>query len=726
MKQSKEIKSFFYGQYFAEGLRITIGSIIPVVVCALLDQLFVGTLISLGALLVGLSDTPGPPHHRRTGMLACLGVCLFTFLVTISVNNSFILMGVVLAIISFSYSMFGVFNARAATVGAMGILMMLIHIEGEYTLKEEMQFILFFIIGAVWYMIVSFSFNKIQPYRLAQQELAESIRHVAEFLRLRANFYNVKTDHNQNYLKIIEKQIEVHQHQENVRELLFRSKRSVKDTTKLGRLLILVFNDIVDLYEQSMTTYYDYDAIRKMFNDTGVLHHFRYVVVKLTHELDHFAYQINANQMPRPMHDFTKDIEHLRFKVEQIDKNYDRNTIPLKKVIVNIRKMVALIDNMYNYSQVNASSIIKEEIDDASKFIQTSHIDWKSFKSNLSKDSSIFRHAVRMAIVMTVSYFGMHFLNFSDKGSFWVLLTILVILKPGFGLTKERNVQRLMGTVIGGIVGALILITIHNQAVLFVLLVLFFLIAYSIFRINYILFVVFLTPYVLIMISFTGVNTFEMAKERIFDTFIGGMVAFLSSYIIFPNWESTKIKETIYKLLVANFVYLEQVAKMFTDEPINITEYKLARKELYIASANMGSTFQRMLTEPKWRQKNTKDVNRFVILNHIFFSYSASLFTEIDKSSNLHISNNQYDLLKRTAFNLYRLIQRFEEYEAPVDWTTNFQGSLDEDENHEDSKLITEQLQFLLKISNDLPVATDDAIKRDAMKYDKEMEVTHA
>ncbi len=725
MKQSKEIKSFFYGQYFAEGLRITIGSIIPVLVCALLDHLFVGTLISLGALLVGLSDTPGPPHHRRTGMLACLGVCLFTFLLTISVNTSFILMGVVLALISFSYSMFGVFNARAATVGAMGILMMLIHIEGAYTLKEELQFILFFIIGAVWYMIVSYSFSSIQPYRLAQQELAESIRHVAEFLRLRANFYNVKTDYNQNYLKIIEKQIEVHKHQENVRELLFRSKRSIKDTTKLGRLLILVFNDIVDLFEQTMTTYYDYDAIRKMFNDTGVLHHFRYVVVKLTHELDHFAYQLNANQMPRPMHDFSKDIEHLRFKVEQIDKNYDRNTIPLKKVIVNIRKIAALIENMYNYSQINASSVVKEEIDDASKFIQTSHIDWKSFKSNLSKDSSIFRHAVRMAIVMTVSYFGMHFLNFSDKGSFWVLLTILVILKPGFGLTKERNVQRLMGTVIGGIVGALILVTIHNQIVLFILLIFFFLIAYSLFRINYILFVVFLTPYVLIMISFTGVNTFEMAKERIFDTFIGGMVAFISSYIIFPNWESTKIKETIYKLLVANFVYLEQVAKMFRDEPINITEYKLARKELYIASANMGSTLQRMLTEPKWRQKNTKDVNRFVVLNHIFFSYSASLFTEIDKSSNLHISNNQYDLLKRTTFNLYRLIQQFDEYEAPADWTANFQGSLVEDENHEDSKLITEQLQFLLKISNDLPAATYDAIKRDAIKYDKEMEAAH-
>ncbi|MFD2598571.1 FUSC family membrane protein [Sphingobacterium corticis] len=726
MKQSKEIKSFFYGQYFAEGLRITIGSIIPVLVCALIDQLFVGTLISLGALLIGLSDTPGPPHHRRTGMLACLGVCLVTFLLTILVNASIVFMGVVLALVSFLYSMFGVFNARAATVGAMGILMMLIHIEGEYTLKEELQFIMFFTIGAVWYMIVSFSFNQIQPYRLAQQELAESIRHVAEFLRLRANFYSAKTNYDENYLKVIDKQIEVHKHQENVRELLFHSKRSVKDTTKLGRLLILIFNDIVDLFEQTMTTYYDYDAIRKMFNDTGVLHHFRYVVVKLTHELDHFAYQLNANKMPTPMHDFTKDIEHLRLKVEQIDRNYERNTIPLKKVIVNIRKMTILLNNMYNYSQVNASSIVKEEIDDASKFIQTSHIDWKSFKSNLSRDSSIFRHAVRMAVVMTGTYIGLHLLNFSDKGIFWVLLTILVILKPGFGLTKERNVQRLMGTVIGGIIGALILITIQNQIVLFALLILFFLIAYSLFRINYIMFVVFLTPYVLIMISFTGVNTFEMAKERVFDTFLGGMLAFLSSYVVFPNWESSKIKETIYKLLTANFVYLEQVAKMFTDEPINVTEYKLARKELYIASANMGSTFQRMLTEPKWRQKNTKDVNRFVILNHVFFSYSASLFTEIDKASNLHISNNQYDLLKKTAFNLYRLIQTFSEYDAPEDWTSKFQGALDEDENHEDSKLITEQLQFLRKISTDLPKATEDAVKRDSIKFDKEMEVTHA
>src|SRR5690606_6478998 len=121
----------------------------------------------------------------------------------------------------------------------------------------------------------------------------------------------------------------------------------------------------------------------------------------------------------------------------------------------------------------------------------------------------------------------------------------------------------------------------------------------------------FMTPYVLIMLSFTGVNTLEMAKERIIDTFIGGSIAFISSYVIFPNWESFQIRKNMYSLLVANYNYLAQANQLLSDKKISIIDYKLARKDVYIASANMGSTFQRLLTEPKWRQKNTKDVNRF-------------------------------------------------------------------------------------------------------------------
>src|SRR5690606_17683684 len=115
------------------------------------------------------------------------------------------------------------------------------------------------------------------------------------------------------------------------------------------------------------------------------------------------------------------------------------------------------------------------------------------------------------------------------QNSHWILLTIMVILKPGFGLTKQRNFQRLTGTIIGGIAGILILMLVHDKIMLFVILLFLVVATYSLIRINYIVAVMFMTPYVLIMFSFFETNTFLILQERIIDTIIGSALAFGSS-----------------------------------------------------------------------------------------------------------------------------------------------------------------------------------------------------
>lgn len=688
-----------------------------------------GTFISLGALLVGLSDTPGATSHRRTGMIACLVVCILTQLITVVSNSNIWIMTLVIGLLCFLYSMFAVFNARAATVGSMGILIMLINVDDAYSFKEEMYFLLFFIIGAVWYMLISFSLSQVRPYRLAQQELSESIRFVGDFIRLRANFYDQKVNLDENYRKLIEKQIEVHEHQENVRDLLFQSKRSIKDTTKVGRFLTLIFNDIVDLFEQSMTTHYDYEVIRKTYADTGILKEFRNLLLKIANELDHLAYQLNANRVPKPLYNFKDDVETIKEMIDEVEKNENINSIPLKKILISIRSITLFIHNIYNYNVIRSNAVNKQEIDEANKFIQTEHIVWSKLRDNLSFNSSIFRHALRMAVVMAVTFFvlNMDWFNVGSMGSYWVLLTIMVILKPGFGLTKERNFQRLLGTIIGGIIGAIILMTVHNQIALFILLIFFFLTAYSLFRVNYIVAVLFMTPYVLIMLSFTGYNTFEIAKERIFDTFLGGMIAFISSYIIFPNWESFQIRPTIRQLLIANYNYLAIAVRLLSDQKVSITDYKLSRKEVYIASANMGSTFQRMLSEPKWRQKSTKEVNRFVILNHILSSYGATLLTQLHQTMNANYTKEHLQLLKKILNHLAKSIEVVSE-EADQDVfvdVTAFPDLTEETLDPEESKLITEQLQFLNKISADLYKSTVDVMEKEAMINPQKIETIH-
>ncbi|MFZ4860586.1 FUSC family membrane protein [Sphingobacterium sp. Mn56C] len=713
MKKTEEISSFFYGQYFAEGLRITLGTIIPVIVCALFGQFLTGTLISLGALIVGLSDTPGAPSHRRFGMIYCTLIGMVTLTVTALVNDNIILMAMVIAVFSFLLSMLAVFNARGATIGTMCILVMLINVKSNHPLSEEFLYIGYFVVGAFWYMLISFSIMQVRPYRLAQQEISETIIQVADYTRLKANFYDLKKDIDENYIKLIEKQISVNVHQENVRNILFQSKRSIKDTTKEGRFLSLIFNDVVDIFEQSMTTHYDYESIRTTYGPSGVLDKVRSIIMKVSHELDNIGYKINANKTPKPLYDFDAEIEKLRFAVDEFDRNNPVTSYPLKKIIINIRTMTKHVQDIFQYGQFKLVDSESKENEDSEKFTKTEALNWQSFKDNLSLNSSVFRHALRMSIMLSGGYLFLNYIDYPKFGMYWILLTILVILKPGFGLTKERNVQRLIGTVIGGIIGGIILMTIPDPTARFVILIFFFLIAYSLFRINYIMAVIFMTPYVLIMLSFTGVNTIEMAKERILDTFIGGTVAFLSSYIIFPNWESFLIKSNMRNLLIANYHYLAQAIQALAGNDLKRADYKQARKEVYIASANMGSTFQRLLTEPKWRQHITKEVNRFVILNHVFSSYAATFMTQLVNAQTEDYNNSHLKLLYKALASMENSIDSISD---PSDAAYNKASTFEKNESPEtdsaDARLIREQLQFLVKIAADIQKITADFVEK--------------
>src|SRR5690606_29201848 len=174
---------------------------------------------------------------------------------------------------------------------------------------------------------------------------------------------------------------------------------------------------------------------------------------KVTYELDNIAYKLNADKVPHPRYDLNKEIDELRAALDTYDRQHQVNSIPLKKIIVNIRTIVAHIQQVYNYCQLKKIEIEKEEIAHTKRFVKTDIINWQRFRDNLSLNSTIFRHALRMSVTLSMTFLILNMISFSEFGIYWVLLTILVILKPGFGLTKERNLHRLLGTLIGGAIG---------------------------------------------------------------------------------------------------------------------------------------------------------------------------------------------------------------------------------------------------------------------------------
>ncbi|MGK6349671.1 FUSC family membrane protein [Parapedobacter sp. DT-150] len=716
MNRTQEIQNFFYSQYFADGLRITFGTLIPAVIFSSFGDLQVGITISLGAMVVGLSDTPGPLSHRRNGMLTCTAIVLVAAIITNAVNSMPALLAAVIVLLSFLFSMLSVYGARASSVGTMGILIMILNIDAaDSTFLNVAIHIAYILTGCVWYMVLSLSLHQVRPYRQAQQELAESIHNVADYIRIRAKFYDTKSNIEQNYRDLIEQQIVVSEHQDNVRDQLFRSKKIIKDTTKIGRRLILIFTDVVDLFEQSMATHYDYDSIRDQYGRTGVLQHFNITIRRVANELEHLGYQLNANKIPKALYQFKTDIDRIRAAIDQVEKAHQLNTLPLKKVLINIRNLIQRIDGMYAYFDMESKNTFRREEADHSRFIEHKELDLKQLRENLTLKSTLFRHAIRMSLVMGIGYLLSLAINVGSH-SYWILLTIMVILKPGFSLTKQRNFQRLIGTIIGGIGGALILMLIHDQTSLFVLLLLFMVATYSLIRINYIVSVMFMTPYILIMFSFLEMNTLSILRERIVDTLIGSGLAFFSSYIILPNWESMQVHSTMRKLLIANYHYIAQGLKLIAGQPLSVTDYKLARKAVYVTSANMASTFQRMITEPKSKQKDAKEVNKFVVFNHILSSYSVTLLNTVRGADNASLTGEHVRIIRKTLFLLAQTISLFEPEEGEDEFREieiETPAGIDNNKvDSDDAKLITDQLQFLNRIVVDLTKTCDQLMTR--------------
>jgi uncharacterized membrane protein YccC len=210
--------------------------------------------------------------------------------------------------------------------------------------------------------------------------------------------------------------------------------------------------------------------------------------------------------------------------------------------------------------------------------------------------------------------------------SYWVLLTIVVILKPAFSLTKKRNGDRLAGTFAGVLIALVIMYLVDDNNVLFAFLILFMVGTYSFLRTNYFLSVLLMTVYLLIFYHLLNPNDFRvLLTDRIIDTLIGSLIAFLASTFLFPSWERNKFKTVMITMLSDVNNYFSVIADAFSGKEVDPSAKQVARKNALVALANLSDAFNRMISEPKSQQQGVEVLHQFVVLNHMLTSYIATL-----------------------------------------------------------------------------------------------------
>lgn len=617
MDYGAEFKKYFTSHQTSLAVRVTVSVVLPPIVFYNLGMLPIGAAMSLGALCTSLTDTPGPPHHRRNGFYASIALNAVTAVVVGFTNAWPALMGAEIVVLGFLFSFIAVYGTRAGNVGILALLVLILNIDSRHSQTQVVLSGLYIAAGGIWYALLSLVLYTIFPYRLAQQAVGESIISVARYFRTKARFYASGDNFDDAYDDLMKGQVVIQQQQDQVRELLFKTRRIVNDSTSKSRVLLMMFVDSVDLFEMILSSQQDYRLLHAQFDGTGVLEDFRQVIFTMADELEAIGIAVQASE---GYHGAVAPLQALQRRVDSL-----KGTEDLQHILHNIRDIKERMNRLSlytHYDQLTAAGY-KGEVD-YTRFITHTPIDAQVFVDNLTLRSQAFRHALRLSLAMLVGYIVSRFMPWGH--GYWIVMTISIILKPLFGSTRKLYFQRLGGTLVGAAVGGLILYQITNNTALLAIMVVAMVIGYSMQKRDYFVYCIFLTPFVLIAFHFLYGHDFrEILRDRIYDTAIGSSIALAASFVFLPVWSHETMRDSMREMILANQRYFSLVARAYTGMRATVGDFKVARKGAFVALANLSDNFQRILTEPRSKRRNVPFMHQFVVSCQMFAAHTASL-----------------------------------------------------------------------------------------------------
>ncbi|HVV46352.1 MAG TPA: FUSC family protein [Bryobacteraceae bacterium] len=234
--------------------------------------------------------------------------------------------------------------------------------------------------------------------------------------------------------------------------------------------------------------------------------------------------------------------------------------------------------------------------------------------ANLSLDSTVFRHAVRMAVCLAIGdIIGRAIVL---QRTYWIPMTIAIVLKPDFTSTFARGVLRIGGTIVGLVFATLLFHVIHGGVFTDIaLMAAFTLLLRWAGPANYGVFVFAVSGLVVLLIAVTGVAPADVIAARAMNTMLGGMLA-LTAYAVWPTWEKTQTRAALVEMLEAYREYTHAVLGAWlgaSRAAINDTRLKGRR-----ARSNAQASVERMAGEPGITERQIVALNTVLVHSHSF------------------------------------------------------------------------------------------------------------
>ncbi|MGB2078274.1 MAG: YccS family putative transporter [Vibrio sp.] len=649
-------------------IRILIAFLGVVLPCWYHDNLTAVTPLILGVIACALTETD-------EGFLGRIKALILTFIcfaiASFSIEILFPypwLFAIGLFSSTFGFIMLGAIGPRYATIAFGSILIAIYTMIGVHTSESIWQLPLLLLTGAAWYAFIAIIWQIIWPMQPIAQRLSSVFEHISRYMEAKSELFHPVSNLRPQPFRIQEAQLNantVGALEEVKQSLMTRSKRGIV-SVRADKFLHVYFL-AQDIHERVSSTHYRYQDLAQYFQDSDILFRFKYVMQAQAKACQALA---DAFEQNKPYQQNSRSIlalDELQLSMQRIETKLERSKADNSELTHAMTQLGYLFNNLAtverliaNIQQPNQSSMAEpnphlildsdpslasqaqaqisnhKHNEPQSELIGVSQQDaslpdqgvhslkqmWQRIKNNLTPDSVLFRHALRLSTTLTLGYGIIQLLDL-DLG-FWILLTTLFVCQPNFSATRQKLTARVIGTIIGLLVGFLLLTLFPSQLSQVVFLVATGVLFFSFRLHNYGYATAFITVLVVLCFNQMG-QGFGVILPRLADTLIGCGLAVLAVRYILPDWQSRRLPQVMSNAIEANQSYLTHVIGQYRAGKRDSMDYRIARRNAHNHNAALSTGISHMLSEPGKYQHAVDESFRFLTLNHALLSYISAL-----------------------------------------------------------------------------------------------------
>ena len=586
-------------------LKVTTAVTLLLVPAIILGFPRLGGTLALGALGGAIAETDDHPKGR----VKSLALTIIGFLIS-STSVELLhpypaLFALGLFVSSFSFIILGGLSERYRGITFATLLVSIYTMLG---LNPDMNWYfqpLTLASGGLFYGIISLVLLARKPWRPLQEQLSIGYKQLAQYIEIKAKLFpsdETTQDYTRNQLA--QKNIELVQAIKNTHRVLrsYASEIGKKDEN-LGRYyrkwLILQ-----QLHERAASSHESYDLLTAETVNIRLIEGFGQLLNEIGKAVGLYA---EALIVEKPY----KHPISLQWTVAAL-----ADMMAMHKDETQFTALSLLYKNLTQMERILHSLEEPVKVSDVPSDYEPLSVRQR-LKLIFKKDHPRFKYALRLSITLLTGYALMHYFDLV-KGE-WILLTSLFVMQESFMSTRQRFIERVMGTLYGIVVGVLLLQLLPTLTGNILLLLAAYYLFFFYTKDNYAVAVIFVTIIVMALFNIQFDQGMEVMGPRIMNTIAGSLLAYISVRFILPDWQYRNLSQLLSNALSSNKAYFESIYNDVDTEVYNET-----RQRAHEADTALTSAWQSIRVEPKGAQLFKEKAFRLTYLNHTMLSYISA------------------------------------------------------------------------------------------------------